>query len=114
MIQFQDQYQNGKLSYLVWVVVLAVFGACLGIFIYLFSLKENEGEQGKNLAESNVAVNKIVPQDAKSPAEFLSKVQERTSEIQKDYDNTLAEFAQKKWENVFLMEIGRASCRERV
>jgi len=53
-------------------------------------------------AEKNqMAAGSIMPTGAKTPEEFMKKVQEKTQEIQRNYDSNLAEFAARKWKKIF-------------
>jgi len=48
----------------------------------------------------------LVPQNAKSPEDFLEKVEKKSAAIQKNYDSNLTDFAKKRWEKLFRKQNG--------
>ncbi len=86
------------------LAAVLIFAAIFIIYIYFFPKKnvdvtQNPSEEPKKETSS---IDEILPKGAKTPEEFLEKVNEKSKELQKEYDSNLTIIAQKKWENIFL------------
>jgi len=84
----------------VLLVVVVILGIAALLVLFYPGFKR-QSQQDATTVEKQTASEALVPADAKSPEEFMQKVQEKSQEIQKNYDSNLTEFAQKEWERIF-------------
>lgn len=101
-----NQVTEKKSYLLITVVLLAVIVLVVAIVIYLFFYRGNETVPVSIDSISAPVSDKIIPTDAKSPEDFLNKVNEKAAENQKKYNDSLTEFAYKKWEKFFIGQNG--------
>jgi len=86
-------------------VILFVVIVLAGGLIYVVSLRTAKQSQPQEKVVATekqpTALGDVIPQNAKNPEEFMAKVQEKADEIEKKYDSSLTEFAEKKWIKIF-------------
>jgi hypothetical protein len=84
------------------LLFLVIAGGLIWILSFLWGKNNKNGpEEQVQLEKAETSLDKVVPKDAKSPEDFLEQVQEKSAEIQKNYDTNLTEFAHKRWEKLF-------------
>lgn len=87
---------------LIGVVILLLLIIAIVTTAILRGRKVNKAPETVMEEKSNkTELNNVIPQNAKSPEEFLQKVKAKSTEIQKNYDTNLAQFAERRWENIF-------------
>lgn len=96
------------------VALVIIITVVLAIIIVLFLYGEETDKQTIVHEDIPKKTNKstadeVVPTNAKDPEDFLKKIKEKSTEMQKNYDSNLTDFARKRWENLFKKQNGLES-----
>lgn len=102
-----DEIKENKDFNFTMIAILVVLSfAIIGLIVYYFVFNRGNGEleSKQNNLNSNhsKAADQVIPEGAKNPQDFLDKVQEKAKENQRNYENSLTDFAEKKWRKIFL------------
>lgn len=90
---------NNKYLKVTFIIIAIVAIAAVALFLFFFQKKKKPPVD--NTAINPVAVTgNLVPTDTKNPTTFIEKVQDKSAEMQKNYDANLTEFASKRWERL--------------